>query len=247
MKYILDIPITYPNNIQRTYDLIIPNNNLSDIPLLIWIHGGGWIGGEKRIANEFERFSYRGYAILSIDYRFSHEAVFPAQLEDCKMAVRWARANAKKYGYNADTIIVGGNSAGGHLAALLGITNGQSKYDVGLYDDYSSDVQAVVDLFGPSDLRNLPSLQEAVNALVNSDENLAVLASPVCHDLKNAPDFFIVHGTEDFTVPIEQSRKLKNMLCEAGVCVEYLELQGEEHGFDCVEFYNALNKFILNI
>ena len=93
------LPITYPDNVQRAFDLIIPNRNPADIPLLIWIHGGGWIGGEKRIANEFERFSYRGYAVLSIDYRFSQEAVFPAQLEDCKMAVRWARANADKYGY----------------------------------------------------------------------------------------------------------------------------------------------------
>ena len=133
MRYYFDIPITFPGNVRRTFDLIVPAGEASDISLLIWIHGGGWMEGEKRIFNEFERFVFRGYAVLSIDYRFSQDAPFPAQLEDCKTAVRWARANAEKYGYNAEKVIVGGNSAGGHLAALLGLTNGEKQYDIGQF------------------------------------------------------------------------------------------------------------------
>lgn len=245
MRYYFDIPITFPGNVQRTFDLIVPAGEASDIPLLIWIHGGGWMEGEKRIFNEFERFVFRGYAVLSIDYRFSQDAPFPAQLEDCKTAVRWARANAEKYGYNAEKVIVGGNSAGGHLAALLGMTNGEKRYDVGQYLDYSSDVQAVVDMFGPTDLRKLFPLQEVVCRLVNGNEELVALASPVCYEPKGAPDFLIVHGMKDDLVPIEQSRMLKNKLCEAGVTVEYLEVPEGIHGFDSEDFYHLLTKFVL--
>lgn len=245
MNFYLDIPFTFPGNISKTFDLIVPAGNSAKIPLLVWIHGGAWSGGEKRIFNDFERFVYRGYAVLSIDYRLSNEAVFPAQLEDCKTAIRWARANAEKYGYNAENIIVGGSSAGGHLATLLGVTNGKTEYDVGPYKNYSSDVQAVVDLFGPSDLRNLPTLQDAINKLVNNDESLAMLASPVHHVPVYVPDFLIVHGTADRVVPIEQSRLLKTYLFELGADVEYLEIAEGIHGFDSSEFYNIMNKFIL--
>lgn len=245
MRYYFDIPFTFPNNVQKTFDLIVPEGEALDIPLLIWIHGGGWMGGEKRIFNDFERFVFHGYAVLSIDYRFIQDAPFPAQLEDCKTAVRWARANAKEYGYNAEKVIVGGNSAGGHLAALLGLTNGEKQYDIGQYSDYSSDVQAVVDLYGPADLRKLLPLGEVIDKLVNGNEELAALASPICHEVKNAPDFLIVHGMKDDLVPIEQSRALKEKLCEAGVTVEYLEIPEGSHGFDSIDFYNILNKFIL--
>lgn len=245
MKYILDIPITYPGNVQRTYDLIVPEGNPSDIPLLIWIHGGSWRGGEKRIQNEFERFIYHGFAVLSIDYRFSHEAPFPAQLEDCKTAIRWARAHAEEYGYNGDNIIAGGNSAGGHLAALLGATNGRTEYDVGHYMEYSSGVQAVVNLYGPTDLRDIPPLQPDVELLVNGDMDLAATASPICYDLKGAPDYLLAFGTAEGCIPLEkQGRTFRDALIGAGVKVTYLEIEGGGHGFDCLEFYNIMNEFM---
>lgn len=247
MHYYLDIPVCLPGNIQKTYDLIVPDGNPNEIPLLVWIHGGAWCGGEKRICNEFERFSCRGYAVLSIDYRFSQEAPFPAQLIDCKSAIRWARANAEKYGYNASQILVGGSSAGGHLAALLGVTNGQKDYDAGQYLTYSSEVQAVVDEFGPAELttEKLPALEEALRALLGENPETARLASPCCLVRGGEPPFLILHGTADDCVPIEQSRTLVAALKRAGSCVELLEISGGGHGFDTREAYDALTCFIL--
>ena len=247
MKFYLDIPVCLPGNIQKTYDLIVPEGNAAEIPLLVWIHGGGWCGGEKRICNEFERFSCRGYAVLSIDYRFSQQAPFPAQLIDCKTAIRWARANAGKYGYNAARIVVGGSSAGGHLAALLGVTNGQKDYDVGPYPAHSSDVQAVVDEFGPAELtpEKLPALKKELSALLGADPEAARRASPCFLVRGTEPPFLILHGTADDCVPIEQSRVLSAALKCAGSAAELLEIPGGGHGFDTREAYDTLTSFVL--
>ena len=197
MKFYMDIPISFPGNVQKQFDLIVPDGDPADIPLLVWIHGGAWCGGEKRVYNEFERFTNRGYALLSIDYRFSQEAPFPAQLIDCKTAIRWARANASRYGYNADRIMVGGSSAGGHLAALLGVTNGMREFDRGPDPEYSSDVQVVVDLFGPMELTAdaMPDLKQELQALLHDDPELTVQASPLSHIDGTEPPFLIVHGS----------------------------------------------------
>ena len=246
MQFYINIPYTFPGGVTRTFDLIVPDGNASEIPLLVWIHGGGWCGGEKRIFNDFERFVFHGCAVLSIDYRLSQDAPFPAQLEDCKTAIRWARANAEKYGYSAERVIIGGSSAGGHLAALVGLTNGQQVFDVGPYMEYSSCVQAVVDLFGPADLRDLPTLQKEIDTLVCKDVRLTEQASPICWVCENAPDFLIVHGQKDTLVPVVQSRRLKEALCNAGNCVDYLEIPDGLHGFDSIDFYNALTSFIIS-
>ena len=248
MRFYLDIPVQLPGNIQKTYDLIVPEGVAGGIPLLVWIHGGGWCGGEKRIYNDFERFSHRGYAVLSIDYRFSQDAPFPAQLIDCKTAIRWARANAVKYGYNAEKILVGGSSAGGHLAALLGVTNGQEKYDRGPYLEYSSDVQAVVDEFGPSDLmvEKLPALKKDLQALLQNDAEKIHHASPSRLVCGGEPPFLILHGTADSCVPIEQSRELANILKQAGNAVQFIEIPSGGHGFDTREFYDTLAQFVLS-
>lgn len=247
MNFYLDIPVTIADGVQKTFDLIVPEGDPKTIPLLIWIHGGGWREGEKRIYNDFERFSYRGYAVLSIAYRFSQEAPFPAQLIDCKTAIRWARSHAAEYGYNASRIVVGGCSAGGHLAALLGVSNGERAYDVGSYLEYSSDVQAVVDEFGPSDLTHekLPTLGKELRAFLLDDAEKIRCASPVRLVRGNEPPFLILHGTADSCVPIEHSRALAQALRQAGSEVQLLEIPGGGHGFDTPEFYDCLTRFIL--
>lgn len=246
MQFYLDIPVLFPGKIQKTYDLIVPEGTPSEIPLLVWIHGGGWCGGEKRVYNDFERFSNRGFAVLSIDYRFSQEAPFPAQLIDCKRAIRWARANAAQYGYCADKIVVGGSSAGGHLAALLGVTNENPAFDQGEDLQYSSTVQAVVDEFGPADLdeKKMPGLTHELRALLQDDPQRIAAASPLRQITGNEPPFFVTHGTADPLVPVEQSRLFAKKLLQAGVNVTYLEVAGGEHGFDTTEFYHALTDFI---
>jgi acetyl esterase/lipase len=142
-------------------DLYIPKNAAEPVPVIVWIHGGGWYeGGKDWYAPT--RFIDHGYAAVSISYRLTGVAPFPAQIYDCKGAIRWLRANAAKYNIDPDRIGVFGSSAGGHLAALLGTSGGVKELegDVGGNLEYSSDVQAVCDSFGPINLieihRGLP-------------------------------------------------------------------------------------------
>lgn len=247
MNFYLDIPISFPGNVQKTFDLIVPDGNPQNIPLLVWIHGGGWCGGEKRVYNDFERFTHRGYAVLSISYRFSQEAPFPAQLIDCKTAIRWARCHAGEYGYNAERILVGGSSAGGHLAALLGVTNGDRTYDSGPYLEFSSEVQAVVDEFGPANLtvEKLPALKMELQALLQDDAEKTHYASPSHLVRGGEPPFLILHGTADSCVPIEQSREFAKVLKQSGNAVQFLEIPSGGHGFDTREFYDILTQFVM--
>lgn len=246
MRFYLDMPILLPGGIEKKYDLILPEGAPEDIPLLVWIHGGGWCSGEKRIFNEFERFVHRGYGVLSIAYRFTQEAPFPAQLMDCKFAVRWARAHAEKYGYNAEKILVGGSSAGGHLASLMGLTNDDPRYDEGEYLTYSSRVQAVMDAFGPADLQVslLPEVEEDLLALHGNDPRMIREASPVC--LVKAPviPFLILHTIGDPVVPVEQSRRFCEALRNAGAQIKYLEIPGKDHGYDSLEAYQLITEFV---
>lgn len=247
MQFYLDIPVIFPGGIKKTFDLIVPDGRTSKPPLLIWIHGGGWCGGEKRIYNDFERFCWRGYAVLSIDYRFSQDAMFPAQLIDCKTAVRWARAHAAQYGYCADKILVGGSSAGGDLAAMLGVTNGQPEYDEGSYLEYSSAVQAVVDEFGPTNLDpdQIPVLRCDLSALLGGDTEKTRRASPARLVSGMEPPFLVLHGSADPCVPVAQSRSFAEILHKAGCDVQYYEIPGRDHGFDTTESYELLTKFVL--
>ena len=247
MKFYLDIPVIFPGNIAKTYDLIVPDGDPKKIPLLVWIHGGGWCAGEKRVYNDFERFTHRGLAVLSIDYRLSQEAPFPAQLMDCKSAIRWARANADTYGYNADTIIVGGSSAGGHLAALMGVPNEIEKYDCGEHLQFSSRIQGVVDEYGPVSLliEELPNLAHELEALLQNDPQKAHDASPLQLVTGAEPPFLIMHGSEDALVPLDQSDRLYQALVSAGVDVRFFAVPGAIHGFDTVDAYNALTDFIM--
>ena len=227
--------------------MILPDGAPDDIPLLIWIHGGGWCGGEKRIYNDWERFSHRGYGVLSIAYRFTQEASFPAQLIDCKFAVRWARANAEKYGYNGETILVGGGSAGGHLASLMGLTNDNPRYDVGEYLEYSSRVQGVLDSYGPTDLRTTqfpPDMEENLLALHSNDPETIREASPLCHVRPSAPPFLILHGTADPIVPPCHSFRFFKALRDVGADVTYLEIPGGNHGFDSPDACAAITAFV---
>lgn len=246
MRFFLDIPICLPGGVEKKYDLILPEGKPEKIPLLVWIHGGGWCSGEKRVFNEFERFVHRGYAVLSIAYRFTQDAPFPAQLIDCKFAIRWARAHAEEYGYNAEKILVGGSSAGAHLSSLLGLTNDDPQYDVGEYLTFSSRVQAVMDAFGPADLQVslLPLLEEPLVALHGNIPEKVREASPICRIKSPAPPFLILHTIGDPVVPVEQSRRFCKALIAAGAQPNYLEIPGKDHGYDSLEAYRLITKFV---
>jgi acetyl esterase/lipase len=216
-------------------------------PLLIWVHGGAWMAGSKNDGNPALRFLDKGYAVAAINYRFSQHAVFPAQIEDCKAAVRWLRANAKKYHFHPDHFGAWGASAGGHLVALLG-TAGDVKELDGPSDrpNGSSRVQAVCDWFGPTDFskeaeqalptskidRTKPDCPEAklIGGPLAEHPDRVKRANPITYVTKDDPPFLIVHGDKDDVVPVGQSRLLDDALKAAGVESTLIVVRGAGHG-----------------
>jgi len=217
------------------------------LPVVMHIHGGGWYTGDKRWVAQGQQlvrpnllFASHGFFTISVNYRLSHQACFPAQLEDVKAAVRWVRAQASHYHLDAEHIGVWGNSAGGHLAALLGFTadlpNLEGKSGS---PGYSSRVQAVVDLWGAMELSAMwthtPETIQGITQLVGTSPHthpdLLRRASPMTYLHKDAPPFLIVHGEQDKLVPVEQSDMLYHALQDAGVQATFLRIPEEGHDF----------------
>ena len=212
------------------------------LPVVVYIHGGGWMSGSRAPAQgPADHFNGQGYVFCSIDYRFSAEAPYPAQIEDCKCAIRFLRANAAKYHIDPKHIGVWGDSAGGHLVALLGLTPKVRRLEgTEGWRKQSSTVQAVLDWYGPTDLRagGLGTTYandygiHAVKALLggSTDAKLAADASPITFVSKDAPPFLIMHGDKDDLVPVEQSQKLYDALKADGDDATLQIVAGAGHG-----------------
>jgi acetyl esterase/lipase len=210
-----------------------------DLPLIIFVHGGAFLMGDKRKWISYNLgLLHEGYAIASINYRLSGEAVFPAQIEDCKAAVRWLRARSTSYRLDPNHFAAWGASAGGNLAAMLGTTGNIRDFDVGKNLAYSSQVQAAADFFGPTDLTRLrPDLMEAgsaesrfIGCAIKDNLQKARRASPITYVTRNCPAFLIVHGDADPRVSYNQSVFLTTALEKAGVPVTFYTVKGAEHG-----------------
>ena len=234
---------------RQRLDLYIPENAVGPVPVIVWIHGGAWLSGSKENGGPALSFLAQGYAVASINYRLSQHARFPAQIEDCKAAIRWLRANAKTYNLDPDHFGVWGASAGGHLVALLG-TSGDVK-DLEGDDgtpDQSSRVQAVVDWFGPTDFTKMggshdrPDSPESklLGGPVPENKDKAARANPITYASKDDPPFLIMHGDKDTTVPFSQSELLLEALKKAGVDATFRPVKGAGHGGR--EFSSAENR-----
>jgi acetyl esterase/lipase len=246
VEAIWDIPYADSDEPRQRLDLLLPRERQGKLPVIVAIHGGGWIGGDKRaVVGRMATFAATGkYAVACIGYRLSNQATWPAQIHDCKAAIRWIRANAEKYGLEPDRIGVIGWSAGGHLAAMLGTTGDTADLegDLGPYRDQKTAVQCVVDFFGPSDLRLVwgesgegagrPSVlvERLLGGPVKERLDLARSASPVAFVSPDDPPFLIVHGTADPVVPYKQSVWLRDRLRKAGVPVALITVEGGGHG-----------------
>jgi acetyl esterase/lipase len=232
---------------RQRLDLYLPEKNGAPLPLIIWVHGGGWAAGSKDGCPTLRQgFIERGYALASIGYRLSGDAIFPAQIEDCKAAIRWLRAHAKQYNINPDRFGVWGSSAGGHLVALLGTSGGVKEFDVGAYPGVSSRVQAVCDYYGPTDLLQMDAhaLPEArlkhdpasspesrlIGGAIQENKEKTTRANPIVYVSKDDPPFLIVHGDKDPVVPIHQSQLLFEALKKTGVSVHFHTIKGAGHG-----------------
>jgi acetyl esterase/lipase len=209
-------------------DLYLPEKSDSPSPFIVWIHGGAWRKGSKDRC-PFAWMTEHAYAVASVQYRLTDKASFPAQIHDCKGAIRWLRAHADDYGYNAEKVGVAGISAGGHLVALLG-TSGDVKElegDVGGNLEQSSRVQAVLDMCGPSDfllrLKNNPKavnppdspVAQLLGGPASERQDAAQLASPAHHVSKDDPPLLIYHGTKDPLVSPSQSEHLRTLYLKA--------------------------------
>jgi len=214
-------------------DLYLPQKAARPLPVILYVHGGGWKGGDKSNGPAL-RFAAKGYAVASMNYRFSQHATFPAQIYDCKAAVRWLRANARKYGLDADHIGAWGGSAGGHLVALLGTTAGVKELEgPGGNEEQSSRVQAVVDWFGPTDFLTVGAKETRTQLLggdPQTDKEKALKASPMTYVSKDAAPFLIMHGDGDETVPIAQSETFAAALKKAGADATFVVIKGGKHG-----------------
>lgn len=215
-------------------------------PAFVWIHGGGWMGGNKDggigavrpLVNE-------GFVGATIEYRLTGEAPFPAQIEDCKCAIRYLRAHAEELGIDPDQIAVGGSSAGGHLAALMGTSGGVKELEgEGGWADQPSHVQAVVDLYGPTDFElfvktegyeshnrdRSPESRLLGGGVVLEDPEGIRRVNPITYIDKDDPPFLIIHGSADPTVPANQSEALHEALQKAGVKSKLHIIEGAGHG-----------------
>jgi acetyl esterase/lipase len=237
VKLIRDIEYRRVDGKPILLDVYQPQGADKPLPVLLWIHGGGWESGDKNSAPDgFD--GNRGYAAVSIDYRLSNVATFPAQIEDCRAAVRWIRAHAKEYNLDPNRIAVWGVSAGGHLAALLGTSADIKRLDGDCKDNlqYSSAVQVVIDWCGPTDLLHMgncipDTLERFLGGPPAKVRAKAEMASPITFVSKNDPPFQIMHGEADDIVPCQQAQTLHDALRRVGVECELHIFKGIGHGY----------------
>ena len=258
VEAVLDLPYAGTDNPRQKLDLYLPKARKDDkpLPVVVFIHGGAWQAGDRRggyrmIAPLVESGEYIG---VSVGYRLSGEAIWPAQIHDCKAAIRWLRANAKKYNHDPDRIGVTGTSAGGHLVAMLGTSGDVTELEGKLGDHLkeSSRVNCVVDQFGPTDLlamgdshnnANSPE-SKLVGGAIQENKEAARNASPTSYVSKDDPPFLFIHGTNDRTVAFHQSELLHEALKKVGVESVLVPVQDGGHGgFPSKEVANRLRQF----
>lgn len=224
-------------------DLYLPSG-VENPPLVVWVHGGAWRAGSKDNM-PLTALVKQGFAVASVDYRLSPVAMFPAQIHDCKAAIRFLRASADKYGFHPKRIGVAGSSAGGHLAALIGVTNDHPKLEgeVGQHNDQSSSVQAIVDYYGPTNFLTIlkqstphglsvrvPALELLIGGHPDKKPDLARFASPVFHVTADDPPLLLIHGDQDPQVPINQSHELHGLYKQRDLPVTFEVVHGGAHG-----------------
>lgn len=249
----------------HTLDLYLPPHRNKTLPLLIWIHGGGWIAG-----NQYNDMDYmtrtlkavfeQGYAVASINYRYSTTAVFPAQIQDCNQSVEFLYENSGKYTLDKERFAVIGFSAGGHLASLMATSNNNTIEEF-YYNKVKPrfKIRAAIDFFGPSDfIARIGSMKldegdkKSTSTLLLGAQpvnrpDLAKFASPTTYVDKADPPFLIFHGDKDVTVPITLSKLLDSYLKLANVHSEFVIVSGAPHAgklFGSEEIKNKILGFL---
>ena len=245
VEEILDIEYGTGGERKLQLDLYLPKGRTKATPAIIFIHGGAWKSGNRGDMKFYcVKFAEKGYVTATVTYRLTGEASFPAAVYDVKCAVRWLRANAAKYQVDSGSIVVSGNSAGGHLSMMIGYSDDPSLEGSGGNNNLSSRVCAVVNFYGPTDLttdfaRNQGVVKEFIGGKTFDEApDTYQLASPLFNLTRDDPPTLIFHGTIDGTVPIGQADKLADKLKELRIDYVYERYDGWPHTMDLAEAVN---------
>ena len=231
-KSLLDVTYCTMDGLPQNLDIYLPDSG-GPWPLVIYVHGGSWMNGDKAEAKGLaEWLNPLGYAVASLNYRMYPNVKFPALIEDPKCGIRYLRAHAVEYNLAPDRFAAWGASAGGHLVALIGTSDASAGWDVGEYADQSSRVQAVVDMSGPADLTlkfgNAGLMGVIMLAFGIKPEPRAV-GSPTTYASADDPPFLIIHGDKDGVVPVEQGQAMYDALVKAGVSAKLVIVKNGQH------------------
>lgn len=249
-RVLSNLPYANTPNPRQTLNLVLPAQTSANkkLPLIVWIHGGGWKNGDKQSGlspSKLPTLVQTGkYIGASIGYRLSGEAIWPAQIHDCKAAIRWLRANAEKYGIDPNKIIAWGSSAGGHLVSMLGVSHGVKELEgkIGNHTDQSSRVHAVINYYGPSALlqmddhpskiiHNAPDSPESklIGGPIQENRKKTKQASPLHHVSADDAIFIHFHGTTDPFVPYHQSVIFHQALQKKGATSQLITVEKGGH------------------
>lgn len=249
-KVVRDVEYARVETQSLKLDLHLPREK-SRAPLIVWSHGGAWRSGSKS-GMPLGALVEEGYAVASVDYRLSTQAKFPAQIHDLKGAIRFLRGHGKEWALPTQKIVIAGDSAGGHLAALVGVSNGNAELEgeVGNDRSQSSDVQGIISFYGAGNLTTIlkqstphglsvrvPALDLLLGGQPEDLPALARLASPVFHVDRSDPPLLLLHGDQDPQMPINQAHELCGAYKKAGAPVQFEVVHGAGHGG--AAFYDA--------
>jgi acetyl esterase/lipase len=264
IEVVADIDYAGSGNPRQQLDLYLPKmrSSAAPLPVIVFVHGGGWVGGTKGAGRVIvQPYAATGsYAGVSIGYRLASEARWPAQIHDCKAAIRWIRANAARHGLDPERIGVIGSSAGGTLVTLLGVSGGVEDLEgsVGPHGSASSRVACVVNRFGrlnflaqPESARASPAqagplaqrLALMFGGPVDEKAGLARRASPVSHAAAGLPPIITFHGTADTLVPFVQAEEFDAAMRRAGGAHLLVPVQGGGHGYENAEERRRVRQF----
>jgi acetyl esterase/lipase len=264
IEVLRDLPYADTDNPRQRLDVYLPKARKSEapLPIIVFIHGGGWLAGDKGSGQgNLLRFVKGGdYAGISIGYRLTNEAQWPAQIHDCKAAIRWIKAHARERGLDPTRIAVWGTSAGGHLVSMLGTSGDVKELEgtLGKNLDQDSKVTCVVNFFGPEDFLTMVRQPSTIDRTKGNDypeakllggpvperEAVAKEASPVTHVSKGDAPFFTAHGTKDPLVPFAQAQELHAALQKAGVPSLLQEMTNGGHGFQSPILDERVRQFL---
>lgn len=251
------IPFTDNHGKVCRMDIVYPAGVSGTLPTVVWVHGGGWsdenLDRKYLPSRELAELAKRGYVTASIDYRLCQTAPFPAQIEDCKAAVRFLRANAQKYHVDGQRMAAWGESAGGHLAELMAYSD-DSEFIDEHFSGFSSRIQAVIPWYAPADLRSAQGSDDSMDELYQKlfasesrekSRRLAEAASPILYARRKNPPTLLMHGDADRLVSPGESKAMEEALRQAGNDVTLLMIPGQGHGFfDGDEYYQQIYRFL---